>query len=208
MQTILLNTDWTKVSAISTGIAAFATIIYVIFTWSIFRATSNAAKASAKAADETAKAAASNAIANELSAYLTLKADLTSEIFNKVSRYSRLNKLEITTNLNEQVQYTLDDDVLRIKEEEFILKVLNNIEDLALFHDKNVLTIETIDAGYGYSILNIGNNEAVRRWIRQELEDGSEAYAGFEKLYELIYNRLESEREKERFKPKLIDTNE
>jgi len=209
MNIIFLHTEtWTIVSAISTGLAALATIIYVCFTWNIFRATSKAAAASAKAADETAKAAASNATANELSAYLTLKADLTSEIFNKVVRYCRLDKIEIAANLNEQVQYVLDNEILRIKEEELILKVLNNIEDLALFHEKEVLKIETIDAGYGYSILNIGNNKEIRKWMKEQYEYGSSAYAGFELLYELLYDRLTSEADKKHYKPKLIDSNE
>lgn len=202
MHIILLGTDfWTKFSAISAGAAAIATVIYVCFTWNIFKATSDAAK-------ETAKAATSNAIANELSAYLTLKADLTTDIFNTVVKYCRLNQIKITNMLPNNVESNLEDDIFYIKDSELVTKVLNNLEDLALFLEKDVLQIETIDSGYGYSILNIGNNSEIRRWLIEEKNNGSEAFSGFERLYELIHNRLESEIERGMYKPKLYDTND
>lgn len=85
---------WVAVSSIGTILAAIAAIGYTYLTYKLLEKTSKAANASAKAAEASAKAAiatadaaAQNAIANELSVYLSLKKDLTTEIFNLVSKH-------------------------------------------------------------------------------------------------------------------------
>lgn len=194
---------WSILSSIATVLACIVAAVYTIATYKILSVTSKAAKA-------TSDAAIQNATANELSAYLELRKDLTSEVFWNVSSYayrkdltSNEDKIVITQNINSKEEWEIIEEILYIRPLCLIKAVLNNIEDLAIFLDKGVLTIETIDAGFGYSLLYIGNNDTIRNFIKEQNNSGSSVYGGFENLYALIYDKLKPE-EKEKYKSTLF----
>lgn len=188
---------WVAVSSIGTILAALAAILYTYLTYRLLNKTSEAAKssseaakASAEAAKATAEAAVQNAIANELSVYLSLKTDLTSKIFNLVSKHCRLNSIEVLDYIPKGIDYEEVEQKLRITQHCLTTEVLNNLEDLSIFWDKDVLKLKTIDDGYGYNILYIGNNNEIRRILDKEKASGIQTYTGLRKLYNAIYLML------------------
>lgn len=175
------NIDWAVVSDIATVLAFFAAALYTWFTYDILK--------------QTAKAANQNATANELSAYLALRKDLCTPHFSLVTQYARSNKLTLldkplVTNGGETHSYE-QNGYYFITKASLITDILNNVEDLALFHERNILTIETIDSGFGYTILNLGNNTEINQYINKLREHQREAFNGFIKLYGSIYNMLD-----------------
>jgi hypothetical protein len=96
--------------------------------------------------------------------------------------------------------YLVENNQLKIRQSILTAKVLNNIEDLSIFYEKGILKLSTIDAGYGYSILNIGNNIVIREILSRESEIGLQAYSGFRKLYDEIWSLLD-DKEKTKFIP-------
>lgn len=224
MEILLLNDTtgtpfWTIFSAICTFLAASAAIAYTIYTAKLLKETAKAATASSAAATATASAAIAsseaakatadgvnqNAIANELSAYMALKKDLLTKVFTETTRYSFNNKLVIDdkNTLTEGFKI-MDDDTLKINQITLVADVLNNIEEVAIFYERGVLTLRTIDAAFGYSILNIGNCDAIREKIKEWQASGEEVFDGFTTLYSALYGQL-SLTEKPKYKPGLID---
>lgn len=205
---LLENTSgdsWVVVSSLGTILAALAAIAYTILTYLLLNKTSEAAKssaaaatASAEAAKATADAAAQNAIANELSVYLSLKKDLTTEIFKLVSKHCRLNTIVVVDSIATTNEYGVNSGTLTITQHWLTSEVLNNLEDLSIFLEKKVLTLKSIDDGYGYSILYIGNNKEIRRILENEKQNGVHSYTGFRKLYNEIYVLLDGS-EKSKF---------
>jgi hypothetical protein len=76
---------------------------------------------------------------------------------------------------------------------------LGSFEDLAFFHDKGLMSLEVLDSGFGYMILETGNNETICNII-QHLRAGKEnddsIYSGFETLYKKIRATLTDEQKK------------
>lgn len=189
--------SWVIVSSIGTILAALAAIVYTILTYLLFTKTSEAAKssaaaatASAEAALATANAAKQNATANELSVYLSLKKDLTTEIFKLVSKHCRLNTIHVSDIIATGNEFGVEDEILNITQHCLASEVFNNIEDLSIFWAEGVLTIEKIDEGYGYSILYIGRNDEIRRILEIEQQSSVDSYTGFRKMYNKICERV------------------
>lgn len=203
---------WTILSSGGTILAAIAAIVYTCITNRLMKETSRAADESAKAAKAsadaaiatadaakaTADAAKQNAIANELSVYLSLKKDLTTDVFKLVSKHCRLNTIVVVDSIATTNEYGVNNGTLTITQHWLTSEVLNNLEDLSIFLDKKVLTLKSIDEGYGYSILYIGNNKEIRRILENEKQNGVQSYTGFRNLYNQIYLLLD-DTEKSKF---------
>lgn len=189
MKTTLLNfqiTDWTGVAAIVTIIACIAGIAYTIITYKIFKQNSNT---------------------NQLAAYLSIRKELTSEVFTLFTNYCRLDSITIDDSLTKADGYVIGGGNMTITRHIFLRDILGNIEDLALFYEKKLLTMEMIDSGYGYPLLYIGNNITVREFIKRYRDSGQEVYCGFEKLYNKIYDQLDGN-EKNKFCKRLVEQSE
>lgn len=185
MINILLDfqvTDWTGVSSIVTLVACGAGIMYTIITYKILK---------------------QNSKTNQLTAYLSIRKELTSEIFTLFTNYCRLDSIVIDDTLDNPEGYKIESQKMFITRYIFLKDVLGNIEDLALFYERKLLTMEMIDSGYGYSILHIGNNITVRESIKRYRDSGQEVYCGFEKLYSMIFDQLKGN-EKTKFNKRLL----
>jgi hypothetical protein len=178
---IFSSSNIASITLISTIVACIVGAIYTAITFSILK---------------------QNSKANALSAYLALKKDLTSDIFLLVSEHAFKNTLEISDFVTSPLGYEINAEVLKIERRKLIRDVLNNIEDLALFHEKEILEIDIIDSGYGYDILFIGNNFAIKSLLNGY--NTINVYRGFDKIYTKIYNRLSKE-EKNSYSPYLFE---
>lgn len=174
--------DWTGVGAIVTIVACIAGITYTFITYKIFKQNSNT---------------------NQLTAYLSIRKELTSEVFTLFTKHCRLDSIVIDDSLANRDGYAIESEKMFITKYIFLRDILGNIEDLALFYEKKLLTIQMIDSGYGYPLLHIGNNITVRDFIKRYRDSGLEVYCGFEKLYNKIYGRLKGH-ERNKFCPTLI----
>jgi hypothetical protein len=178
-----ISEKWTVISSVSTIAVFIVTTLYTIITFSIFRQNKNA---------------------NQLSAYLALKKDLTTDTFVFSAGYCRNNKFKIdeSNTVIEECGYKLDNGEFIINFITFKREVLDHIEDLALFEEKNLLSLDLIDAGYGYSLLHIGSNDEVRKMILS-LKNQGRVYNGFGSLYSKIFKTLNA-KERNNYKPTLF----
>ena len=179
-----INDSWAIASTVATIAATLVALIYTFITLKIFRQNKNA---------------------NKLSAYLELRKELTNDIFTLVTAHCQRNTINIdnTNSVRELAGYKISDGVLQINKFDFTRYVLGSLEDLALFYENKILSIQLIDSGYGYSILYIGNNESVRSLLK-ELRSTANVYNGFENIYAGIFKRLSND-EKRKYKDLLID---
>lgn len=109
-----------------------------------------------------------------------------------------LNSITVTESIATGNDYGEEGGKLTITQHYLTSEVLNNLEDLSIFREKKVLTLATIDEGYGYSILYIGNNSEIRRILDKEKQNGVHSYTGFRKLYTEIYSLVDP-KEKNKF---------
>ena len=224
MEILLLDSNagtpfWTIFSAIGTFLAAGAAIVYTFYTARLLNQTTKAATASSTAATASALAATAsadaakataegvkqNAISNELSAYLALKKDLLTDIFIQTTTFCSQNMI-LVDDRNEVSKgfEVLEDGNLKINQMTLVKDVLNDIEEVAMFYEREVMTLRTIDAAFGYAILNIGNCGVIRDKIKTWQQSGEEVFDGFSTLYSKLYNGL-SISEKTKYKPNLLD---
>lgn len=61
--------------------------------------------------------------------------------------------------------------------------LLDILEDLSKFYQDGLISLESIDSGFGYNILYVGNNYEIRRYINDLRKFNPKIYSGFEILY-------------------------
>lgn len=166
--------DWTALGACSTLIAAIGGIVYTYFTLKIL---------------------IQNKRAIQGDMYLKLKDTMTNETLELTSTYSYADALKVIddNSLTTVSGFLLMENKLMINKRNFIKNVLGNLEDLALLNEQKVLSLEFIDAGYGYKILQIGNNTEVKRVINEIRKNYPDTYDGINKLYYAIWLKLKKD---------------
>lgn len=178
-----LSMCWQFTVAIFTILGATVTAIYTAITYGIFKQNKNV---------------------NQFSVYLALRNNLTSDVFTYTAHYAKKAKLIVDrSNSINSPGYKTEHDSFEINLVNFKRDVLDNIEDLAIFWDRGILSSDLIDAGYGYSILYIGANQTVREIIKELLIE-RETCNGFGRLYIKIHSAL-NDKEKGNYPPTLID---
>jgi hypothetical protein len=186
---------WTMVGAIATVIAAIATVLYTYFTYHLLSAT----KASIDIANENRDKA--NKLA-EFQIYTKLSDDLSSpkalELFDIIEKncfdIEEINETQPGAYSNPPRDSISGKDLRRF--------ILGPIEDLAKFKDDNIISIESIDSGFGNTILMLGNNEQVVKYIkylRTKIYYADNIHCGFESLYKEELNMCTDE-EKAKYK--------
>jgi hypothetical protein len=166
--------DWTALGAGSTLVAAIGGVVYTYFTLRIL--TQN-----------------KRAIQGDM--YLKLKETMTNETLLLASSYSYDDALIVKddNSLTTVSGFTITENKLMVNKNSFIKNVLGNLEDLALLNEQKVLSLEFIDAGYGYQILQIGNNPEVKRVINEIRRNYPDTYYGINKLYCSIWLKLKKD---------------
>lgn len=177
---------WPVISAIGTLIAAIATAIYTYFTYQILDKTAETMLKNNTLIDKNNKVA-------EFNTYLEIKRSLDNDIAVKLVKLCANNVLNIDTeNENIKDSYTID---------EVRQHLLDPIEDIATYHDDDLISLEKINYAYGYTILYVGNNENIVKLINiiRSNYKYDDMYSGFEKLYKAILSTC-SETEKANFR--------
>jgi|GEM_PF-3549554 len=189
--TILCSTTWqgwTVISAIAALVAAIVAIFYTYYTYNLLNAN-----------EETL--AKSNKI-NEFQIYKEISASLGSDEATKLIDLCGEGKLEIdysnTTPLAGET---------KIKSGFLNRKLLNPLEDIAVFWESGLITIKTIDSGFGYKILCIGNCEAIMNHVLKSRQSWPNVFSGFEALYNEVYSKCADE-EKQGYRDKFIKVEE
>jgi hypothetical protein len=171
---------WSGVSAVAAALSLFAAIaIYIL------------------AKRELAK---NNEIA-ELDIYFRIKSDLNSLSAQRIYQGIINKNLTFERNADNSVCLTMRDGHIpeRCEFAEFESQFLSHFEDLAIAHEKGLISLDTIKAGYSSVILNLGNSPTVYNYIsylRNEMYHDKDLYTGFEQLYLNIYNDLSPELKK------------
>lgn len=156
------DSTWAVMSSIATCLGTIVAGIYAYFTYHLL-----------KKSEESV--AVSNRIVN-FQVYSEISKSLSDDLFYKWA----LKCQEINLILEPQDK----SEVKRF--------LLNPLEDLALFSQKGLISIDDVSSGYGSTILQVGNNDAIGLLISEEQKVFSETFSGFEELYENIYNKCSS----------------
>lgn len=166
--------DWTALGAASALLAAIGGIVYTYFTLRIL---------------------IQNKSAIQGDMYLKLKDTMTNETLLLASTYSYADTLIIKddNSLTTGSGFVIAENILMVNKNSFMKNVLGNLEDLALLNEQKVLSLDFIDAGYGYQILQIGNNSEVKRVINEIRRYYPETYDGINKLYYSIWLKLKKD---------------
>jgi len=168
------------VAAISTVVAAIATVLYTYFTYHLLLATKKSIDIANENKDKANKLA-------EFQIYTKLSDDLlspkASELFKIIERnwfdIDEIDETKPGTYSNPEREKISGRDLRRY--------VLGPIEDLAKFMDDGIISIESIDSGFGNMILMLGNNELIVKYIkllRAKVYFNDNVHCGFEYLYE------------------------
>lgn len=170
---------WTALAAIGALSAAGANIFYTVYTHRILKA----------AVTQTEK---NNQIA-EFQTYVHLASELNCETAQDILSACIQGNLTIGSQFpssgvsGHESNYPAQ-DIRRF--------ILGPIEDIYKFYEDGLISFESLDSGFGYTILNIGNNQAIVEYInylRKEVYSNNSLYGGFESLYMKVHNNLPNE---------------
>lgn len=182
-----MNLFWNGLTAISTFLSLVATVlIYVLARKELIK----------------------NNQISELDIYFKINANLRSSGAEEIISAIRDGRLQFAINHNAPPSFKLIDVNNQAKPfpmDQIDFELLGHLEDLAIAHNKNLISFETIMSGYGSLILVIGNSPSVYNYInylRNEKFHDKELYTGFEELYEEVYRAL-SDDLKTKYRPVL-----
>lgn len=174
MNTILLESFWTICSAITTSVAALATVLYVFLTYKILRETSNTSKLQVKIAD----------------------AQIYYQV-TKILNSAEANELfEFIENTDFHIDAKGDMQILQartsIKSSDLQRLILDPIEDLAKYWQDELISLDSIDTGFGFKILAVGSNTKIVDYINftRRSYKSNQPYEGLESLYLEIRKRV------------------
>jgi hypothetical protein len=167
---------WIFISAVAASLASIAACLYTYFTYHLLRSNNLTVQVNNRLAEFQ--------IYNEISK--TLYQDIVQELVDKCA-----------------------DDTLKMSDKVESLKVrrtlLDPLEDLSKFWMDNLLTSESINTGFGFLILHVGNNSAIVEYIKdlRNRMRSPNLYNGFEELYNNMYEQCDED-EKRSFRSKFI----
>lgn len=116
--------------------------------------------------------------------------------------YKEIAKQLSTREVRETLKKCYNNSSDVFDKEHICYDLLNPIEDLAKFSEDKLISIQTINTGFGYMILKICNNEKILTIMKDERKDHAPLYDGVIKMYNELYNAC-SEEERKGFKSKL-----
>jgi hypothetical protein len=167
---------WTVISSLGTLIAAIVALFYTIFTYRLLSRTN-----------------ATFHKTNSINEFLIYK-----EISEKLVADKIVLLIDRCIDGSIIVDYdNKSDETGNIFKSNTINRcLLNPLEDIFIFWEKDLISIETINSGFGYKILSVGNCPAISKHVKDIRVVMPSVYDGFEKLYNAIYlNSSKSERE-------------
>ena len=175
---------WTVISAIAALVAAIVAVFYTYYTYNLLKANK--------------ETLARNNKINEFQIYKEISASLSSEDATRLIDLCDEGKLEIDySNTIPTAGET------KIKSDFLNRRLLNPLEDIAVFWESGLITLKTIDSGFGYKILSIGNCEAIINHVIKSRISWPNVFSGFEALYNEVYSKC-AEEEKRGYRDKFI----
>lgn len=138
---------------------------------------------------------------NEYDTYNQVKKDIDSDFVRQLIKAIKDASIELVT----ATPVTPDSKKTYILGSDLTSKFLDHVEDLYIFYSKGLISREIIDAGFGYKILIVGNNDKVEEFIDKlrTINDDNNLYAGFHELYQVIYSKL-SKHQKGNFREDIL----
>jgi len=183
-----MNLFWNGVTAIATALSLAATVlIYILARKELTR----------------------NNKISELEIYFRIKSDFSSIEFQTIYRAILEKHIEFFRRHNEPPAFSIlgqDNHWVPFPMTNVEQGFLGHIEDLALAHESDLISFETVKSGYGSLILNSGNSPCIYNFIsylRNEKFKDSELFSGFEQLYLKLYQQLPKD-QKVKYRPVLL----
>ena len=167
--------NWTAVGAFGSIIAAIFTIAIAIATWRYTGYTKNILEGNNKILEKNNKLA-------EYTIYKDFTDKLSKAEAEDLIRACREDKLLIDR-YDVNIINAFFSTGFNIKKH-----LLDILEDLSKFEQDQLISLESVDSGWGYSILYVGNNSEIRRYIKALRGTRTSPYAGLEILYFRILN--------------------
>ena len=169
MSNFLAWNGWTFVAAVASLIAAIATSMYTYFTFHLLSSSQRSIR-----------------ISNKLAEF-----EIYNRIAEKLFSDRALELLEIIWKGNFDIQgfnfpESSDSTKEKITARELRKYFLNPLEDLAKFRDDGLITLDSIDRGFGTIILQVGNSKTIVDFIkhlRSNIYHSQLLFKGFEELY-------------------------
>lgn len=174
---------WTIISSVGSALAALVAILYTRFTYRLLKQTNDTF-------DKT----------NNLNEFIIYK-----EISGKLSSDKITLLIDKCISGTISVDYTnKSDETQNIFNSNTINRcLLNPLEDIAIFWEKDLISVGTINAGFGYKILSVGSCAVISKHVKDIRVSLPNVYSGFEKLYNAIYD-ASSQSERNEFNAKFI----
>lgn len=171
---------WTFIGALSAFIAAVATGFYTWFTYHLLSATKNSidiANSNRETANKLAEFQIYSKLSDQLSSEKVLS--LLDTIENGWFDVEEIAESAPGAYANPPRETITGKDIRR--------HILSPIEDLAKFKDDGLLSMESIDTGFGNTILMLGNSKPIVdyiKYLRKKVYFSDNIHCGFESLYE------------------------
>lgn len=153
----------TIIGALAALIAAIATCIYTIYTYKILKANNAVLEKSNKLA--------------EYNVYIDFDKKFSEQQTQELIKGCRLGLISINQS-PEIISSTKN-----VSGEFIQKKLFDIIEDLSKFYQDGLITLESVDSGFGYIVLYTGHYSEVRNHIKKLREQNMKLYKGFEHLY-------------------------
>lgn len=167
-------------SSIATSwIMAIATVFYVIYTYGLFKSTK-------QSIDKNNRLA-------EFQIYMKINDAL---FFDKA--LAIIDKIEHNDLLIIESEYSMNSPLYKpestILGKELRMYLLGPLEDLAKFHDDGLISLESIDSGFGNTILKVLSNRVIVDYIihlRRNVHFSENLFCGIQSLFEKILENCE-----------------
>lgn len=158
---------WTILSSLGTCLAAIVAVFYTIFTYRLLNRTNQTFHKT-----------------NSINEFLIYK-EISDKFSNTLTVY--LVDKCISGKFSIDYKNESDDEADLINSHTINRFLLNPIEDIAVFWEQGLISIKTIDSGFGYKILSIGNCSVINKHVADMRSTLPTVYNGFQKLYNAIH---------------------
>ena len=189
------NLNWNAVSAIGTLLSGIMAAIALIYAYKTVQLALKSTDLTRSGIEQANKLAAFNIYMKFADALSEPDAILIlSACDNKSLTISyRIQNIEI----NEE-----DSRIITVNGNYLNKMVLNPLADLMKFHEDGLISSEKINAGFGYTILLVGNNDKIRGFLADMRKQAPNSYKSLERLYALVYEM--NKKIKDTYEPKLF----
>jgi hypothetical protein len=169
--------NWTAIGSIAAIIAAVATCIYTFYTYQILSGNNRILEKNNKLA--------------EYNIYVDISKRFGQEKTDLFIRLCSSNRILIESKDNENFPFGLES----VSGNDFRIYVLDIFDDLYKFFSDDLISLNSINTGFGYYILTVGNCNQVGSYINRQREEYSYQgiHGGLSILYSLIYAICDAE---------------